>query len=93
VSLDLKRTGLTSLRGFLGTHIFRPDWGSRFNNKQRSPLRSTLVINEIIGRVLEFLGFLIRNKEKFEIGLGNSRKEADAMPSDFRRLDSLTLAR
>jgi hypothetical protein len=25
--------------------------------------------------------------------LGNSRKEADAMPSDFRRLNSLTLAR
>jgi hypothetical protein len=53
----------------------------------RSRLRSTLVIDEIICRVLEFLGFLIRNKEKFEIGLGNSRKEADAMPSDFRRLD------
>jgi hypothetical protein len=31
--------------------------------------------------------FLIRNKENFEIGLGNSRKEADAMPSDLRRLD------
>jgi hypothetical protein len=34
VSLDLKRTGSTPLRGFLGTHIFQPDWGSRFNNKQ-----------------------------------------------------------
>jgi hypothetical protein len=33
------------------------------------------------------LGFLIWNKEEFEIGLGDSRKEADAMPSDFRRLD------
>jgi hypothetical protein len=87
VSLDLERTGLTSLWGFLGTHIFRPDWGLRFNNKQRSRLRSTLVIDEFIGRVLEFLGFLIWNKEKFEIGLGDSRKEADAMPSDFRRLD------
>jgi hypothetical protein len=27
------------------------------------------------------------DKEKFEIGFGNSGKEADAMPSDFRRLD------
>jgi hypothetical protein len=48
VSLDLKRTGSTPLQGFLGTHIFQPDWGSRFNNKQRSLLRSTLVNDEII---------------------------------------------
>jgi hypothetical protein len=34
MSLDLKRTGSTSLRGFRGSHIFWPDWGSRFNSNK-----------------------------------------------------------
>jgi hypothetical protein len=48
MSLDLKKTGSTSLWGFRGSHIFWHDWGSRFNSRQRSRLQSTLVINEIM---------------------------------------------
>jgi hypothetical protein len=80
VSLDLKRTGSTSLRGFWVLFDLIGD-------------RDLITSKEVDCGVLllltrSFEGYSSSwDKGKFEIGFGNSGKEADAMPSDFRRLN------